>query len=85
MYGRGGRALWHTAYTAALECGLCYVGLFNDVCEEPRRNTKHTPRGVYGAMTTWTPEQWRQWAAERADEQRAADYRADRIDQTMPV
>jgi fibrillarin-like rRNA methylase len=69
----------------ALEYGVSYSGLFTDICDEPKRNTKHTPRGVYGEMCRWTADEWRQWAAERADEQRAADYRADRLDQTMPV
>jgi hypothetical protein len=84
-YGRGGLALWNIAYGMALECGVSYSALFVDICDEPKRNAGRTQRDVYGEMTTWTPEQWRQWAAERADERRAADYRTDRMDQTMPL
>ena len=84
MYGQS-RNLWHVAHDAALRAGLRDVNVFNDICDEPLRHRGRTPRDVWTEMLHWTPTQWNSWATERAGERAEHDYRADRMDQSMPV
>jgi hypothetical protein len=82
---RGSVNLWHIADDAARAAGLNWPGLFHDVCDEPKRQHGRTPRDVYGEMIQWTPEQWQQWATERADEVRAREWRRQASDERPPL
>ena len=82
---QSGLNLWHHAHAVALAAGLDGPGLFMAVYREPKRQKGRTPRDVYGEMLTWTPEQWRQWAAEIADERIEVDHREDAQCQRPPL